>query len=88
MSVFSVSIRELRPKLPEVVADISEQMSRYIITKRGKPAAVILNIDDYNSLLESLNVQGDEKLMQEIAASSKGLKGRKGRLIEDIKKEL
>lgn len=86
MSIFSLSIRELRPKLPEVVTDISENMNRYIITKRGRPTAIILNIDDYNSLLESLDLQEDEKLMIEIAESKTDFK--KVRLIEDVKREL
>jgi len=86
MSIFSLSIRELRPKLPEVVADVLENMSRYVITKRGKPAAVIINISDYNSLLESLELQENEVLAKEIAESKADSK--KGRLIDDIKMEL
>ena len=86
MSIFSLSIRELRQKLPEVVTDVSDNMSRYVITKRGKPTAVIINISDYNSLLESLGLQDNEILMKEISQSKADSK--KGRLIDDIKTEL
>ena len=88
MAIFSISIRELRPKLPEVVADISENMNRYVITKRGKPACVILNKDEYNTMLESLGLQQDEKLMNELAESDVAFKKKKGRRLEDIKREL
>jgi len=88
MALFSISIRELRPKLPEVVQDISDNMNRYIITKRGKPACVVLNKDDYDSLIESLGLQKNALLMKEIEKSELSLKKRKGRKITDIKKEL
>ena len=88
MATYSISIRELRPKLPEVVADITDKMNRYIITKRGKPACVILNKDDYDSLMESLGLQSDQALMKEIARARIDFKKRKGRKLEDIRREL
>lgn len=88
MAIYSISIRELRPKLPEVIADVSENMARYIITKRGKPAAIILNTSDYDSLVESLGLQSDEKLIKKISAAESGLKKKKSRPLEDIRKEI
>ena len=63
-----------------------KQLSVNFISRLADP--VILNIDDYNSLLESLGVEADQQLMKEIAESGKALKGKKGRLLEAIKKEL
>jgi len=88
MAVFSVSIRELRPKLPEVVSDVSDNMNRYVITKRGKPVCVILSTHDYDSLIESLGLQSDEALMKEIQASENAFKKTRGKKLEDIKKGL
>ena len=88
MAVFSVSIRELRPRLPEVIADIKENMNRYVITKRGKPTAIILNTEDYDTLIESLGIQTSEILIKEVAEAEESFKKKKGRRIEDIKMEL
>ena len=88
MSNFSISIRELRPKLPEVVADVAESMNSYTITKRGKPAAIIINVDEYSSLLETLGIQSDEALMHEISDQADDSKKKKGVLIEDLKRGL
>ena len=88
MAIFSVSIRELRPRLPEVILDVSKNMNRYVVTKRGKPTAVILSTDDYESLLESLGLQSDERLMEAIIESEAGFKKGKGRRLEDIRREL
>ena len=88
MAVYSISIRELRPKLPEVVADTAENMSRYVITKRGKPAAVILNKDEYDSMMETLGLQSNITLMKEIAQAETSFKKRKNRRLKDIRRGL
>ena len=88
MSIYSISIRELRPRLPEVVADVAENMTRYIITKRGKPACVVINKHEYDTLLESLELQSDQTLIKEIEASEAEFNKKKGRRLEDIRRGL
>ena len=61
-----ISIKELRPKLPSIVNDIDTKMTRYIISRRGKPLVVMLSIDDFNSLQETMEVLSDKDLMRSI----------------------
>ena len=42
-----VSLKELRPELPKVIDRIDNRLDRYLITKRGRPIAVMLSVDDY-----------------------------------------
>ena len=88
MAIYSVSIRDLRPRLPEVVADVSENMTRYVITKRGKPSCVIISTDDYDCLVESLGLQSDWKLMRELADSKSTSKKARPYRLDDIRKGL
>jgi len=53
-----------------------------IVLRRGKPAAVILDIDEYRSMLERLEDAEDLKMLEEMR--SKPLKFRK---LEDFLKE-
>jgi prevent-host-death family protein len=40
-----IGIRELKARASEVVRAVKEERMRYVITQRGKPAAVIIPLD-------------------------------------------
>jgi len=75
-----ISIKDLRPKLPHVIKRVDTQLERYIISKHGNPVAILLSIDDFESLIETLNEQEDKENLQRIR---KGIQeAKKGRTID------
>ena len=40
-----IGIRELKSRASEVVRAVKEERARYVITRRGKPAAIIVPLD-------------------------------------------
>jgi prevent-host-death family protein len=40
-----IGIRELKARASELVRAVNEERARYVITRRGKPAALIIPID-------------------------------------------
>ena len=40
-----IGIRELKSRTPEVIRAVKEERARYVITQRGKPAALIIPVD-------------------------------------------
>ena len=40
-----IGIRELKARASEVVRAVKEERARYVITQRGKPAALIIPLD-------------------------------------------
>lgn len=89
MSTRYLSIRELRPKLPGVVRDAAGTYSRYVVTRRGKPEAVLMGIDDYERLMETLEIEKDPILLRRLQqAESDRKRGKKGRSLQAIHKEL
>ena len=40
-----IGIRELKKRVSEVVRAVKEERARYVITQRGKPAALIIPLD-------------------------------------------
>lgn len=72
-----VTLKELRPKLPRIVQRVDREMDRYFVSKRGKPLAVILGMDDYESLVETLNETSDKEGLERIKkALREATKGR------------
>ena len=84
----SITLKKLRPSLPRVVDEIDSKMDRFIITKRGKPVALMMAIDDYDSLIETLSILSDAKLMKRIRQAEKDIKGGKVKSLDRIEKEL
>ncbi len=84
----TVSLTELRPKLPQFMDRISKYFDRCVVTRHGKPEAVILSEEDYESLLETLDILSDQKLMKEIKKGQEELRKGKGIPWEQAKKKL
>ena len=60
-------LTEVRDKLSEIVEEVSSTGSDLVITKRGKPAAVMVGYDEYEALIETLNILSDEETMAALA---------------------
>lgn len=72
-----VSLKELRPELPEVISRIDGKLDRYVVTKRGKPVVVMMSVEDYESLMETLDILADPKAMAGLRRGEEDI--RKGR---------
>ena len=89
MAIRYLSIRELRPKLPSVVREVAETYGRCVVTRRGKPEAVLLGMGDYERLVETLEVEKDLSLVRRIRQAEAQLKrGKKGKALQQIHREL
>ena len=65
----TLSLSEVKTRLPELVAGVQEREEEVIVTKNGRPAAILMNIDEYTRLKETLDVLSDPGLMNQIAES-------------------
>jgi prevent-host-death family protein len=83
----TVPLTELRPKLPKIMKRISKYFDRYVITRHGRPEAVILSEEDYESLLETLDILSDQKLMRDIKKGQEELNRGKGIPWEKVKQK-
>ena len=66
MTSGQMSLADVRNRLSEVVEQLEREHGRVVITKHGRPAAVVLSVEDLESLEETLAVLSDEPLMREI----------------------
>jgi len=52
----TIPVSEARQTLPLLVTDVSKVMGRVIITRNGKPAAVLIGVEEYESLIQSVEL--------------------------------
>ena len=72
--VNTVTLKNLRPELPEVVDLIDSKLDRYIITKHGRPVVVMLSVDDYESMLETIDILSDKQAVARIKKSKQEIR--------------
>ena len=66
-------------KLSELIEKVYSTDEEIIITKNGRPAAVLVSPDEYESWKETSDILSDSDLMNEIKSGLKALK-RKSKL--------
>jgi len=76
----TLPISEVKARLPELVTGVEEREEEIVVTRNGRPAAVLVNYAEFERLKETLDVLSDPGLMRQIeesrafyAAGGKGL---------------
>lgn len=70
MSVDAVmALRDVKNRLSEVVDQVERERDRVVITRHGKPAAVVISTDDLASLEETLKVVSRPELIEQVRHS-------------------
>ena len=80
----NISVRKLRSNLAKVLEDIKGHLDRYIISKRGKPEAVLMCIDDYEGWLDTLEIMSSKEAMDDIRQAKKELAEGKFHVFEEV----
>ncbi len=62
-------LADVKNRLSEVVDRLEREHGRIIITKHGHPAAVVISIDDLESLEETLDILDSAALLADIRES-------------------
>ncbi len=81
-----VPVTEFRIHALEVVRRVNRLGDEVIVTAKGRPAAVLMSYDEWESIAETLAIKKDPKLMADIRASLKYFRrGGKGIPLEKIR---
>jgi len=62
-------LADVKNRLSEVVDRLEREHGRVVITKHGHPAAVVMSVDDLESLEETLDVMDSTALLADIRES-------------------
>lgn len=79
-----VPLAEVKNRLSEVVDRIEHAHGRVVITKHGRPAVVLMSLEDLESLEETLEILGNPALMADLAEADEEIAaGRTTRLTKE-----
>jgi prevent-host-death family protein len=76
----ALSVSEAKMKLSGLIDTVNATDEEIMITKNGRPAAVLVSPEEFESLKETVAVRSDSALMKEIRKGLRALKMRRAKL--------
>ena len=88
MAKKTITITEGRKELFKIAEEVQKPDTQYIFTIEGKPGVVLMSADEYDSLMETMEILSNPEIMRDIRQAEEDYK--KGRYTswEEVKKEL
>ena len=68
-----MALRDAKNRLSSVVERVEREHDRVVITKHGRPAVVLVSVEDLESLEETLDALSSPNLIQQIRESLEDL---------------
>jgi len=81
----TLPLAEIKAKLSEVVDRVEGQHERIVLTRNGRPAAVLISPGDLEALEDTLELLADPKARTEIERARKEIARGKGIRAEQIR---
>lgn len=73
----TMSVSEAKMKLSALIEAVKTTDEELVITKNGRPAAVLVSPDEYESWRETMLIRSDADFMAEIRKGLNAIKGKK-----------
>ena len=80
----TLTVSEARQTLPALVSRIRRLMDRAIITRKGKPEAILMGIEEYESWVETLELMSRSATVSGIRQGLADLKAGRVRSFEQV----
>jgi antitoxin YefM len=76
----ALSVSEAKMKLSGLIDTVNATDEEIVITKNGRPAAVLVSPEEFESLKETITIRSDLALMREIKKGLRALRNKKAKL--------
>ncbi len=84
----TIPLAEAKKRLSAIVRDVEEKYDRFAITKNGVEKAVILSSDEFEGLMETLDILSRKEEREAIARAKKQVRKGKTVSLKDFKSRL
>jgi antitoxin YefM len=83
----TIPLAEAKKKLSAVIKDVEEKYDRFTVTKNGVSKAVILSTEEFDGLMETLDILSCKEEREAIARAKAQVKKRQTVTLTSIKKK-
>jgi len=72
-----IPVTKAKTQLLNIIRNFDNREDTIAITKNGVPKAVVMSMDQYESICETMKIMTDKDIMQQIWSSMKDMQGDK-----------
>jgi prevent-host-death family protein len=83
-----VPMADARANFRELLDEVEGTHERVVITRRGQPAAVLISVDDLESIEETLDVLSDPGLVTQIAEAEADVEAGRTFTLDEVAAEM
>ena len=80
----TVPLSEAKDGLSRIVAEVAEWDERVMITRNGRPAAIVVSPDEFESWQATIDILSDPELMAQFQRSKKAMRKAKSYTIDQL----
>jgi prevent-host-death family protein len=84
----TVPVRELRSELSQVIDQVADLREHVIVTRRGRPAAVLVPVDEYEALEETAELLSDSEALTAIEEGRQEVERGETVTLDELRREL
>lgn len=84
----TVPFSEARARLSELLDEVEQLHEHVVVTRNGRPTAVMLSAEEYDALEETLEVLSDPETLQALREAEEDVRAGRIRDWEDVRREL
>ena len=82
----TIPLAEAKKNLSAIIRDVEETFDRYTITKNGVNTAVLLSSEEFDGLLETLDILSHKEEREGIARAKRQVRKGETVSLDDVKK--
>ena len=84
----TVPVRELRSELSQVIDQVADLREHVIITRHGRPAAVLVPVDEYEALEETAEILSDPETLAAVEEGRREVGRGETATLEELRRDL
>ena len=83
-----IPLTEARNRFAQLIDDASKMFAQFTITRNGKPEAVLMSKEEYDALIDTIEILSNPDTMASVRRGEKDLKAGRVKPLEDVLKDL
>ncbi len=80
----TLPLSDAKNRLSRIVDEVAERDERVMITRNGRPAAVVISPEEFESWQATIDILSDADLMAQLQRSKKAMRRAKTYTIEEL----
>jgi antitoxin YefM len=84
----TVPVREFRSNLGQLLSDVADRRDHVLVTRNGRPAAVLVPVNEYEALEETAEILSDAGALAALEAGLAEISREETVTLEDLRRQL